>query len=171
MDYISTVCSGGQSCALLADQNVMGFISAIHELASRERHFYCWLSSVRKLLLTPLRSRGESVSALAPSLFISTSCCGLNNNMFLLNINENDEILYATGYVSVLSPTEGLYPSLGEPCTHLFFSLCERFVRLSALIGRHSASLSYFLHDAQGRDVTSLPLLTHTEHFLDIYKE
>ncbi|XP_026231827.1 alsin-like isoform X2 [Anabas testudineus] len=123
MDYISTVCSGGQSCALLADQNVMGFISAIHELASRERHFYCWLSSVRKLLLTPLRSR------------------------------------------------EGLYPSLGEPCTHLFFSLCERFVRLSALIGRHSASLSYFLHDAQGRDVTSLPLLTHTEHFLDIYKE
>uniref|UniRef100_A0AAQ6IC89 Alsin Rho guanine nucleotide exchange factor ALS2 a n=1 Tax=Anabas testudineus TaxID=64144 RepID=A0AAQ6IC89_ANATE len=97
MDYISTVCSGGQSCALLADQNVMGFISAIHELASRERHFYCWLS-------------------------------------------------------------KGLYPSLGEPCTHLFFSLCERFVRLSALIGRHSASLSYFLHDAQGRSPLCLSI-------------
>ncbi|XP_070770301.1 alsin-like [Enoplosus armatus] len=123
MGYISSVCSGGQSCALLADQNVMGFISAIHELASRERQFYCWLSNVRKLLLTPLRSR------------------------------------------------ESACPSLGKPCTHLFFSLCESFVRLSVLIGRQSTSLSYFLHDVQGRDVTSLPLLTHTEHFLDVYKE
>ncbi|XP_067459329.1 alsin-like isoform X2 [Thunnus thynnus] len=123
MGYVSRVCSGGQSCAVLADHNVMGFISAIHELASRERQFYCWLSSVRKLLMTPLFNR-ESAS-----------------------------------------------PSLGEPCTHLFFSLCERLVRLSILIGRHSTSLSYFLHDVQGRDVTSLPLLTHTEHFLDVYKE
>ncbi|KAI3356099.1 hypothetical protein L3Q82_017364, partial [Scortum barcoo] len=121
--YISSVCSGGQSCALLADQNVMGFISAIHELSSRERQFYCWSSSVRKLLLTPLRNR------------------------------------------------ESVCPSLGKPCSHLFFSLCESFVRLSVLIGRHATSLSYFLHDVQGRDVTSLPLLTHTEHFLDIYKD
>lgn len=66
MGYIRNVCSGGQSCAVLADQNIMGFISAIHELASRERQFYCWLSSVRKLLLTPLRNRGEWV--LAPLL-------------------------------------------------------------------------------------------------------
>ncbi|XP_044073201.1 alsin-like isoform X3 [Siniperca chuatsi] len=123
MGYISSVCSGGQSCALLADQNIMGFISAIHELASRERQFYCWSCNVRKLLLTPLRNR------------------------------------------------ESVCPSLGKPCTHLFSSLCESFVRLSVLIGRHSTSLSYFLHDVQGRDVTSLPLLTHTEHFLDIYKE
>ncbi|KAM7407669.1 hypothetical protein PAMA_003415 [Pampus argenteus] len=122
MGYISSVCSGGQSCAVLADHNVMGFISAIHELASRERQFYCWLSSVRKLLLTPLCNR------------------------------------------------ESVCPSLGEPCTHLFFSLCESLVRLSALIGRHATSLSYFLHDVQCCDVTSLYLLTHTEHFLDIYK-
>ncbi|XP_070694071.1 alsin-like [Pempheris klunzingeri] len=123
MGYISSVCSGGQSSAVLADQNVMGFISAIHELASTERQFYCWLSSVTKILLTPLRNR------------------------------------------------ESLSPSLGKPCTHLFFFLCESFVRLSALIGRHSTSLSYFLHDAQGRDVTSLLLLTHTKLFLDIFKE
>uniref|UniRef100_A0A8D3A2Y2 VPS9 domain-containing protein n=1 Tax=Scophthalmus maximus TaxID=52904 RepID=A0A8D3A2Y2_SCOMX len=44
MGYISSVSCGGQSCAVLADQNVMGFISAIHELSSRERHFYCWLN-------------------------------------------------------------------------------------------------------------------------------
>ncbi|KAL6100615.1 als2 [Pungitius sinensis] len=123
MGYISGVCSGGQSCAALADLNVMGFISAIHELASRERRFYCWLGSVRRLLLTPLRNR-ESAS-----------------------------------------------PSLGEPCTHLFFSLCESFVRLSLLIGRHSTALSYFLRDVQGCDIASLPLLTHAEHFLDVYEE
>lgn len=73
--------------------------------------------------------------------------------------------------ICVLSSTESVCPLLGEPCTHLFFSLCESFVHLSVLIGRHSTSLTYFLHDAQGRDVTSLPLLTHIEHFLDIYKE
>ncbi|XP_047193094.1 alsin-like isoform X1 [Scophthalmus maximus] len=123
MGYISSVSCGGQSCAVLADQNVMGFISAIHELSSRERHFYCWLSKVRKLLLTPLCNR------------------------------------------------EGVCPSIGEPCTHLFFSLCESFFRLRALIGRHSTALSYFLHDVQRCDVTSLPLLTHTDDFLDIYKE
>uniref|UniRef100_A0A3Q3KU11 Alsin Rho guanine nucleotide exchange factor ALS2 a n=1 Tax=Labrus bergylta TaxID=56723 RepID=A0A3Q3KU11_9LABR len=99
-----SVCCGGPSCAALADQNVMGFISAIHELASRERQFFCWLSNTRKLLLTPLRNRGQS------------------------------------------------------------FSNC-------VLIARHSTSLSYFLHNVQRQDVTSLLLLTHTEHFVDIYKD
>ncbi|XP_051814997.1 alsin-like isoform X1 [Acanthochromis polyacanthus] len=123
MGYISSVYSGGQTCAVLTDHNVMGFISAIHELASRERQFYSWLSDIRKILLTPMRNR------------------------------------------------ESVCPALGEQCTHLFFSLCESFVHLSTLIGRHATSLSYFLHDAQGRDVTSLPLLTHTEFFLDTYKK
>lgn len=59
MGYISSVYSGGQSCAVLADQNVMGFISAIHELASRERQFYCWLCRVKKLVLTPIRGKGN----------------------------------------------------------------------------------------------------------------
>uniref|UniRef100_A0AAQ5ZFQ1 VPS9 domain-containing protein n=1 Tax=Amphiprion ocellaris TaxID=80972 RepID=A0AAQ5ZFQ1_AMPOC len=116
MGYISSVYSGGQTCAVLTDHNIMGFISAIHELASRERQFYSWLSDIRKVLLTPLRNRGEQ-------------------------------------------------------CAPLFFSLCESFVHLSTLIGRHATSLSYFLHDVQGRDVTSLPLLTHTEFFLDTYKK
>ncbi|XP_030614260.1 alsin-like isoform X3 [Archocentrus centrarchus] len=123
MGYVSSVCSGGQSCAVLADHNVMGFISAIHELASRERHFYCWCSSVRKILLTPLRYR------------------------------------------------ESVCPVLGEQCTHLFFSLCESFVQLSTLIGRHATALTYFLHNVQGWDVTILPLLTHTEYFMGIYKK
>uniref|UniRef100_A0A671WNC9 Alsin Rho guanine nucleotide exchange factor ALS2 n=1 Tax=Sparus aurata TaxID=8175 RepID=A0A671WNC9_SPAAU len=103
MGYVSSVCSGGQSCAVLADHNIMGFISAIHELASRERQFYCWLSSMRKLLLTPLRNRGERLSGPTPPL--------------------------------------------------LSFALS--FARLSALIGRHSTSLTYFLHDVQGCDLTT----------------
>ncbi|XP_011609701.2 alsin-like isoform X2 [Takifugu rubripes] len=123
MGYISSVCSGGQSCAVLADQNIKVFISALHELASRERQFYCWLSRVRKLVLTPIQNK-ESTS-----------------------------------------------PFLGDPCTHLFSSLCGSFSQLSVLIGRHSTSLTYFLQKAQGRDVTSLPLLTHMEQFLDTYKE
>uniref|UniRef100_A0AAX7U419 Alsin Rho guanine nucleotide exchange factor ALS2 a n=1 Tax=Astatotilapia calliptera TaxID=8154 RepID=A0AAX7U419_ASTCA len=89
MGYVSSVCSGGQSCAVLADHNVMGFISAIHELASRERHLYSSTAS---------------------------------------------------------------------------------FVQLSTLIGQHATALTYFLHNVQGCDVTTLPLLTHTEYFIDTYK-
>uniref|UniRef100_A0A3Q2ZTX7 Alsin Rho guanine nucleotide exchange factor ALS2 a n=1 Tax=Kryptolebias marmoratus TaxID=37003 RepID=A0A3Q2ZTX7_KRYMA len=105
MGYISSVCSGGQMCASLTDLNVKGFIAAIHELASSERQFYCWLSSFRRILLTPLQS---------------------------------------------------VCLALGEPCTQLFFSLWESFVHLSSLVGRHATSLSYFLHDAQGRDENRL---------------
>lgn len=71
----------------------------------------------------------------------------------------------------VLFSADSTSPFLGDPCTHLFSSLCGSFSQLSVLIGRHSTSLTYFLRNAQGRDVTSLPLLTHMEHFLDIYKE
>lgn len=74
-------------------------------------------------------------------------------------------------FVFFFSSTESVCPALGEPCSHLFLSLCESFGHLSTLVGRHATSLCYFLHDAHDRDVTSLPLLTHTEHFLDTYKK
>lgn len=72
--------------------------------------------------------------------------------------------------VCVFSSAESLCPVLGEQCSHLFFSLCESFVQLSTLIGQHATALTYFLHNVQGCDVTTLPLLTHTEYFIDTYK-
>lgn len=123
MNYISSVCSGGRMCAVLTDQNVMGFIAAIHELASRERQLSCWMNDVRKVLIAPLRKK------------------------------------------------ESACQTLGEPCTRLFHALCESFVYLSKLVGRHATALSYFLQNAQSRDVTSFPLVTHAEHFLETYKK
>ncbi|KAM4731264.1 alsin-like isoform 2-T2 [Anableps anableps] len=123
MSYISSVCSGGRMCAALTDHNVMGFIAAIHELASTERRFSCWTNDVRKVLITPLRKK------------------------------------------------ESVCQTLGDPCTHLFFALCESFSQLSKLVGQHAAALSYFLHNAQSRDVISFPLLMHSEHFLETYKK
>ncbi|MEQ2284381.1 hypothetical protein AMECASPLE_021105 [Ameca splendens] len=123
MNYISSVYGSGRMCAALTDRNMMGFIAAIHELASRERRFCCWMSDVRKVLLTPLRTK--------------ESTCQM----------------------------------LGELCTHLFFALCESFIHLSKLVSRHAASLSYFLQNAQSRDVTSFPLLTHSERFLETYRK
>ncbi|XP_054642084.1 alsin-like isoform X2 [Dunckerocampus dactyliophorus] len=85
MGYISSVSSGGQRCALLANRNNMGFISTIHELACIERKFYYWLSRVRKLLLTPLYNKesvrpclGETCSRLFLSL------CGTFNRLSTL---------------------------------------------------------------------------------------
>ncbi|XP_037136637.1 alsin-like isoform X2 [Syngnathus acus] len=123
MGYISSVCSGGHKCALLANHNISGLTLALYELASGERKFYCWLSNVRKLLLMPIFNK------------------------------------------------ENARPSLGELCTRLFNSLYKTLVRLSILIGQHSTSLTHFLHNVLRRDVTSLHLLTHVQHFLDVYTE
>lgn len=133
--------------AALTDLNVKGFTAAIHELASRERRFYCWLSSFRRALLAPLHRKGAR-----PDLFHHAKPTHELSPFFLC----------------VCAERVGL--ALGEPCTQLLFSLCESFGGLSSLVGRHAASLSYFLHDAQGRSVTSLPLLTHTDHFQDTYR-
>lgn len=68
-------------------------------------------------------------------------------------------------------PAESTCQTLGEPCTLLFHTLCESFVDLSKLVGRHATALSYLLQNAQSRDVTSFPLVTHGEHFLETYKK
>uniref|UniRef100_A0A673I9E5 Alsin-like n=1 Tax=Sinocyclocheilus rhinocerous TaxID=307959 RepID=A0A673I9E5_9TELE len=52
--YVSKVFGGGLNCLALADQNAMGFIATIHELASAERKFYCTLSKVKSEILSPL---------------------------------------------------------------------------------------------------------------------
>uniref|UniRef100_A0A8C1T8H3 Alsin Rho guanine nucleotide exchange factor ALS2 a n=1 Tax=Cyprinus carpio TaxID=7962 RepID=A0A8C1T8H3_CYPCA len=52
--YVSKVFGGGLNCLALADQNAMGFIATIHELASAERKFYCTLSKVKSGILSPL---------------------------------------------------------------------------------------------------------------------
>uniref|UniRef100_A0A8C1JWX7 Alsin Rho guanine nucleotide exchange factor ALS2 a n=1 Tax=Cyprinus carpio TaxID=7962 RepID=A0A8C1JWX7_CYPCA len=54
--YVSKVFGGGLNCLALADQNAMGFIATIHELASAERKFYCTLSKVKSEILSPLLS-------------------------------------------------------------------------------------------------------------------
>uniref|UniRef100_A0AAZ3PGB9 Uncharacterized protein n=1 Tax=Oncorhynchus tshawytscha TaxID=74940 RepID=A0AAZ3PGB9_ONCTS len=60
MGYISSVYGGGQSCLAQADLNVMGFISALHELAAADRKYYCRLRDVNKRVVSPLL-RKESV--------------------------------------------------------------------------------------------------------------
>ncbi|XP_035377793.1 alsin isoform X3 [Electrophorus electricus] len=62
LGYVSSVFAGGLNCLALADQNAMGFISTLHELASAERKLYCTLSRVKSQILRPLLSR-ESVSS------------------------------------------------------------------------------------------------------------
>lgn len=59
--YVSSVSAGGPRCAALSDQNVMGFIGSLHELASCERRFYWKLSSIKVQVLEPLLELGESV--------------------------------------------------------------------------------------------------------------
>ncbi|KAM6946062.1 alsin-like [Aplochiton taeniatus] len=63
LGYVSEVCGGGQGWAALSDHNIMGFISALHQLAANERRVYCWVSDVRKKVLRPLLNR-ESVCSL-----------------------------------------------------------------------------------------------------------
>lgn len=65
--YVSRVFGGGLNCLALADQNAMGFIATVHELASAERKFYCVLSKVKSQILSPLLARASLASSLGQS--------------------------------------------------------------------------------------------------------
>ncbi|KAA0715939.1 Alsin Amyotrophic lateral sclerosis 2 protein -like protein [Triplophysa tibetana] len=65
--YVSQVFSGGLNCLALADQNAMGFIATVHELASAERKFYCTLSKVKSQILAPLLRPASLALCLGPS--------------------------------------------------------------------------------------------------------
>ncbi|XP_056611421.1 alsin isoform X3 [Triplophysa dalaica] len=65
--YVSHVFSGGLNCLALADQNTMGFIATVHELASAEREFYCTLSKVKSQILAPLLRPASLALCLGPS--------------------------------------------------------------------------------------------------------
>ncbi|KAI2660512.1 Alsin [Labeo rohita] len=65
--YVSKVFGGGLNCLALADQNAMGFIATIHELASAERKFYCVLSQVKSKILSPLLARASLALSLGQS--------------------------------------------------------------------------------------------------------
>ncbi|XP_056606356.1 alsin [Triplophysa dalaica] len=67
LGYVSSVCAGGQTCAALADRNVIGFKSSLHELAAAERKYYCKLSNIKNLLLQPLLKLDSLSSALGQS--------------------------------------------------------------------------------------------------------
>ncbi|XP_073407624.1 alsin [Dendrobates tinctorius] len=54
LGYISSVAAGSRSCLALVDQNMMGYIGNLHELASSERSFYCHLSDIKSQILRPL---------------------------------------------------------------------------------------------------------------------
>uniref|UniRef100_A0AAR2ILX6 VPS9 domain-containing protein n=1 Tax=Pygocentrus nattereri TaxID=42514 RepID=A0AAR2ILX6_PYGNA len=75
LGYVSSVCAGGQSCAALADRNVMGFIASLHELAAAERKYYCKLTSIKSILLQPLLKLDSLSSNLGPA------CTGLLQNL------------------------------------------------------------------------------------------
>ncbi|XP_021334529.1 alsin isoform X1 [Danio rerio] len=65
--YVNQVFGGGLNCLALADQNAMGFISTIHELASAERKFYCSLSKLKNQILSPLLARASLALSLGES--------------------------------------------------------------------------------------------------------
>ncbi|XP_067264917.1 alsin isoform X4 [Chanodichthys erythropterus] len=65
--YVSQVFGGGLNCLALADQNAMGFIATVHELASAERKFYCILSKVKSQILSPLLARASLALSLGQS--------------------------------------------------------------------------------------------------------
>ncbi|XP_053328215.1 alsin [Spea bombifrons] len=54
LGYVCSISTGTGSCLALVDQNLMGYIGNLHELAATERHFYCNLSDVKSQLLRPL---------------------------------------------------------------------------------------------------------------------
>ncbi|XP_030006777.1 alsin isoform X3 [Sphaeramia orbicularis] len=64
LGYVSAVFAGGRRCIALSDQNVMGFIASLHELAAAERKFYCKLCNMKMQIIRPLLELESLSSAL-----------------------------------------------------------------------------------------------------------
>uniref|UniRef100_A0A8C5PPW7 Alsin Rho guanine nucleotide exchange factor ALS2 n=1 Tax=Leptobrachium leishanense TaxID=445787 RepID=A0A8C5PPW7_9ANUR len=54
LGYVCNIAAGMGSCLALADQNMMGYIWTLHELAATERRYYCRLCDIKSQLLRPL---------------------------------------------------------------------------------------------------------------------
>ncbi|CAH2305970.1 alsin [Pelobates cultripes] len=54
LGYVSSIAAGMGSCLALVDQNLMGYIGSLHELAATERRYYGRLSDIKSQLLRPL---------------------------------------------------------------------------------------------------------------------
>ncbi|XP_041927607.1 alsin-like isoform X2 [Alosa sapidissima] len=76
MGYLSNVFGGGQTCLALSDQNIMGFISTLHELCAAERKFYCHLSAIRSQILRPLLARESVKACLCKSFMLLQTLAG-----------------------------------------------------------------------------------------------
>uniref|UniRef100_A0A3B4BG27 VPS9 domain-containing protein n=1 Tax=Periophthalmus magnuspinnatus TaxID=409849 RepID=A0A3B4BG27_9GOBI len=68
LGYVSSVCAGGQRCAAVSDQKVMGYTASLHELASSERKYHCKLCTVKTQVIRPLLEQSVS-SALGQEAF------------------------------------------------------------------------------------------------------
>ncbi|XP_066431521.1 alsin isoform X1 [Eleutherodactylus coqui] len=79
LGYISSISAGSSSCLALVDQNMMGYIGNLHELASTERNFYCHLSDVKSQILRPLLGLDNLGSLTAVQLLqeMATKFCKL----------------------------------------------------------------------------------------------
>ncbi|XP_020797444.2 alsin isoform X2 [Boleophthalmus pectinirostris] len=69
LGYVSSVCAGGQRCATVSDQKVIGYTASLHEFASSERKFYCKLCSVKTQIIRPLLEPETVSSALGQEAF------------------------------------------------------------------------------------------------------
>ncbi|XP_028971904.2 alsin [Esox lucius] len=158
MGYISSVCGGGGSCLALADHNVMGFISGLHELAAADRKFYCRLRDIQKRVVSPLQAR-ESLSTVLgkTSSLLFQSLADLCSNYVLESLStvlgKTSSLLFqsladlCSNYV-----LESLSTVLGKTSSLLFQSLadlCSNYVleSLSTVLGKRSSLLFQSLAD------------------------
>uniref|UniRef100_A0A3B4EDF7 VPS9 domain-containing protein n=1 Tax=Pygocentrus nattereri TaxID=42514 RepID=A0A3B4EDF7_PYGNA len=142
-----SVCAGGQSCAALADRNVMGFIASLHELAAAERKYYCKLTSIKSILLSNLgpactgllqnlvgrfgrlsQLTGQNSASLTSFLRRSRDVRGLvvldNAHLFLDTYSE-----YCTAIGNLL--VMGGFQALVKPCQDVFGKGAEAVQKLS----------------------------------------
>ncbi|OCT63849.1 alsin [Xenopus laevis] len=65
LGYICSISAGADRCLALVDQNMMGYIGSLHELADTEMRFYSHLSDMKSVILRPLLGLDNLGSATA----------------------------------------------------------------------------------------------------------
>ncbi len=143
---------GGLTCLALADQNAMGFISTIHELASAERKFYCTLSKVKSQIWAPF-------------------CPVVWNRLF----THCSFVEFVDCYCVDIACTHSVVMQLVWPCLWVRPPCCcfKSWLVVSASFAiwqeQHSVSLTNVLQ--RGKVIKTLVLIKNTDIFMDTYKE
>ncbi|KAM8933574.1 alsin isoform 2-T2 [Pelodytes ibericus] len=136
LGYVCNISAGPGRCLALVDQNLMGYIGSLHELAATERRYYCHLSDVKSQLLRPLLGL-DNLGSMTTLQLLQDVATKFSKLCYLIGQHGTSLSNFLSGAkdarsLSILEHSNLFLDSYSEYCTSLFnFLVMGGFALLS----------------------------------------